>query len=96
MNRRHFITGMAGILLAGQSPWVWTSGVMRPEQRIVTFTLDTALGGDTSYEFLTPEGYGPWTPAVADELAKFAERYIRNDSWIPTMLMEGRSNEPQF
>lgn len=37
MNRRNFITGMAGILASATAPWVVTSsGVLMPVRKIIT------------------------------------------------------------
>lgn len=52
MNRRNFITGMAGILASGFAPSVVGSGVLMPVRKIITSTNPLFVGDRGFYDGL--------------------------------------------
>lgn len=75
MNRRSFLTGMAGILASATAPWVVTkAGVLMPVKQIVTGLTTDAI--DTSgADLIFPVSFGEdgiarvlWSKAMLREL----------------------------
>ena len=48
MNRRRFLTGMAGILAAGCAPAVLPSGIIMPVRKLWVLGVDMAIGPDAT------------------------------------------------